>query len=146
MKYWYVKEAQDIKVPVKNIGDYVYHSTLKTNFISISNDMILYPSEKTNWGGSLGDKSIGKIYFSRTKNGAEYYGNMLEDTLTLKIPVNNLKNAFYDKESKSYLSKEDIYTTKPVSLKNSFVWNGEEWRKLNKDMCEAIGYGEWNEY
>lgn len=53
-----------------------YHVTLADNIPKIAK-MGLIPSEETNWGGDLGNTSLGKVYLAKSPQHALYYGLIL---------------------------------------------------------------------
>src|SRR5208282_3529419 len=53
-----------------------YHATSAANINGIAQHG-LKPSEKTNWGGMLGDSSLGKTFFAKTPASAMYYAMII---------------------------------------------------------------------
>ena len=135
---------------------YFYHSTLARNFDGIiSKGMKLMPpsmgGQDTNWGGEFGEASYNKVYLSDNKNLTEYYGNILKREIgesgeflaVMRIPARDLKG----KVQKDPHTRGDYYVEdESVSLKNADVWDGESWRKLSKDIAEAIADRDWDEW
>jgi len=127
----------------------VYHASLARNFESIASSMSLKPSEKTNWGGELGAGSEGRVYFTNSREQAEYYGNILARdigdpgeflaVLRVEVPEEWLEQDPDDLHSS--------FTEREVPLEGkSQVWSGKDWRALTRSVVEVIGSREWDEY
>lgn len=127
---------------------YLYHATLARNVEGIvDSGFVLLPSKNPNWGGTLGSGSIGKVFFSLTKDGAEYYGNILrrdlgdpgEFLVILRVDKKEVFNFTTDPEDFN-----SVYTKNRVVVGNASVWDGSEWRPF-ADVADSISEGEWDD-
>lgn len=133
------------KLPLPQQG-YFYHATLPDRLPSIA-ERGLIPSEETNWGGQLGDQSLGKIFASETPAGAAYYGEIITRELRrtnpdVFLPLLRFKRP--DEFKRDSQTEQDWFSELPVKL-HMDVWTGSDWRPLTKEVAEAIATGEWNE-
>ena len=131
---------------IKGLGRFVYHATLARNFYDgIASTLMLKPGMGANWQFP-GNR--GKVFLAKNKGQAEYYGEVLQRRMgdegeflaVLRIPVSDLKNVFQDEDT-----DDDVYSTKPVSLRGAEVFDGSSWRKLSKGVAEEIGERGWDE-
>jgi len=120
-----IKKAQSI--------EYKYHATSVDKLPAIESGGLL-PSEKTNWGGTLGDFSLGKVMFTDTPGEAFYYGSILfkkalEDDLhsfvpvVLRVPTRSLNDIQKD--------ATDIYVEHEVIPEGIEVLWDNKWESLN---------------
>lgn len=148
------KEAEShfYKFPNDSDADsYLYHATMRHNLEGIIHSGFkLLPSkeDQTNWGGSLGYTSVGKVFLARTPDHAEYYGRIIqrnadawsEFLVVVRIPKRDVGNTRLDPED-----FESVVTTSPVPLRNADVFTGDEWRPFTEDLAWNISEGEWDE-
>jgi len=131
-----VKSWKNIKYSqiLKKYPEYLYHGTFAKNIPSIIEKGLL-PSEETNWGGKLGEDSIGKVFFTESPEDTLYY-----TTIVFKEKIDSYEMASYPivlrisflasnfiKEEKD---KKIWYTNEFIPSSNiDFLWVGE-WKPL----------------
>lgn len=125
----------------------LYHATLADNLDSIAEDGLLL-SRDPNWGGMLGQESVGKVFLATTPQAALYYGLILfreklemvgEAPIPFCLRVHLPTDVEIEAPKPEYgvPSKERIIS-REIPPQNIEVWY-HNWRPL-------IGTSEWNQY
>jgi len=148
---------------LEGVYEYFYHATTPNALPNIVKHGLL-PSKNPNWGGALGDSSIGKIFVTNKFKRANYYGNVIwrnnpkRYRPILRFKYNKL-GLVPDKHS-----ADDFYVESPLKTEfEVFVYNdttkidrdkfGDDmrfheetgnWRVLTKDIADSIVTGEWD--
>lgn len=129
----------------------LYHATSADNINSIAK-FGLKPSEKPNWGGSLGDQSRGRVFFAKTPASAMYYASIvfrdrLEDygeayiplCLRVRIPdtvqvevgeASNVSKGVYMTDTKVMAPYEEAWATQDVPPDAIEIYWHDEWQPL----------------
>ena len=139
---WYRKAKKNNWYKIAQTEDitpkYLYHSTFASLIHSIK-EKGLIPSINPNWGGSLGNSSLGKIYFTDSVENSLYYStiifrNKLEQDqiashpIILRVPFDRA-NVVHDEE---IYYGEELYTEKSISPSDiEFLWQGE-WKPISE--------------
>ena len=149
---------------LEEVYEYFYHATTPNALTNIVKHGLL-PSKNPNWGGALGNQSIGKIFVTSKFKRANYYGNVVwrnnpkRYKPILRFKYNKL-NLIPDK-----YSDDDFYIEFPIKTTfEIFVYNDTtkidrnkfdndmqfhentgDWRLLTKDIADSIATGEWDE-
>jgi len=143
-----------------------YHATSAANINGIAQHG-LKPSEKTNWGGMLGDSSLGKTFFANTPASAMYYAmiifrDKLEDNGQAHVPIclrvtipekiqldteraQNVQRGVHLPESEAYAPDEESWVTEGIPPANiQMFWQGK-WQPIKAGDWEEMFYYEEGE-
>jgi len=125
---------------------YLYHCTSADRVPAIQKGG-LKPSEDPHWGGDLGERSYGKVFFATSPDGAYYYGEivfrenlesygMAFPPILLRIKTQDLKDAVKSQDS------DELYVQRDVPpQKIEVFWHG--WKPVQgagRDYWEDMGY------
>jgi RNA:NAD 2'-phosphotransferase (TPT1/KptA family)/GNAT superfamily N-acetyltransferase/2'-5' RNA ligase/8-oxo-dGTP pyrophosphatase MutT (NUDIX family) len=143
-----------------------YHATSAANINGIAQHG-LKPSEKTNWGGMLGDSSLGKTFFAKTPASAMYYAmiifrDKLEDNGQAHVPIclrvtipekvqldteraQNVQRGVHLPESEAYAPDEESWVTEGIPPANiQMFWQGK-WQPVKSGDWDSMFYYEEGE-
>jgi GNAT superfamily N-acetyltransferase len=135
-KAW-IKELEIVKTAAKK--KFYYHSTLARNLNSIAKQG-LKPSTDPQWGGMLGDFSMGKLLFTATPKGAMFYAiqlfhSLLENNEVASPPVClrfYLENEEVHEDTEA---QEDYWTEATIPPNRIQIWWHGAWQSLKRDSA-----------
>ena len=117
-----------------------YHATSSKRLNRIATQGLL-PSKEPQWGGDLGNTSIGKVFLADTPKDAMFYarilfGERVQNTGRSGIPL--CLRIMLPPEIKVEVGNGEYWTTQPIPPQHIEIWWQEKWSKLTT--------GEWNEF
>jgi predicted GNAT family acetyltransferase len=129
-----------------NDQGYVYHSTAANNLPAIA-EQGLSPSKDPQWGGELGNNSLGKVFFTHSPKDAHYYGEVnfrekLQNEGFAHAPVTIRTKVPEGIESSGKGTNKESWVKKSVSPENLEVYWGGKWHPIS----DAADYASEHSY
>jgi len=137
---WYKQSQTNYKPTYDPVGDYLYHATTDENIYGIWEEG-LRPSEKSHWKGSLGEESLGKVFFTAKPEHARMYPS-LRDKKQEKIFTLRIKTSKLPDIKRTPDSADELFVEKVVFPEDLEILWGEQWlplKSIREDDIKRVG-------
>jgi antitoxin component YwqK of YwqJK toxin-antitoxin module len=120
-----------------------YHATHPERVLNVFENGLL-PSDRPNWGGSLGRDSAGRVYAADSYAQSKYYSDILKRQYPRGtfMPILRFR-ADATKWTRDDAAGGDYYSTNKVTGPFE-IHDGNGWRRLTRATAESIAYREWD--